>query len=375
MRPTGHIFYVLSDNGQATVHVPDDLDDRHRAFVHGSVLQGIPKDQVQANRYGVPAIIKVVEEPWVYLTIIEKIRDASNRLAPAAHSMVLPLDRLMSARAVLLPPSDEEAYRDLVTPSQVHTGGRGLADIRREAARRVSGMDIPTTRAAADWSTREFNWLLSNPHTEITDTAPETTIRGFLLGIHPRVSAGLSFAVNYVPRGSFNIACFKSNIDRPRSRDVSTFRSGSRFRAEIESTPAEPVLEQNGERYLELALRTARTPILETLACFRAGLSRGDSNSRSAAKLIAAAVRGENQQGTLAGIQGAAEEIERLPKGDWDVVRRALRSVRDSRSPHSDLAARAPGLDHSGRGPDHSHTGSGGSFHPARRDGGPGLGP
>ena len=342
MRPTGHIFHVLSDNGQATVQVPDDLDDRHRAFVHGSVLQRIPQDQVRANQYGIPAIIKVVEGAWVYLTIVEKVRDASNRLAPAAHSMVLPLDGLMSMRAAPLPPLDGEGYRDLVTPSQVHAGGRRLADLRQEITRRVYGMDIPTTKAAAGWNTRELNWLLSNPHTEITDAAPEATVRDFLLGLHPRVSATLSFAVNYVPRGvGFDIACFANNIDSPRSGDVSTFRSGSRFRAAIKSTHITPILDRDGEHYLDLALKLARCPIIEALAEFRAGLSRGESSSASAARLIAVAVRGEDQKTALAGIEHAVDDVELMPEDDRDVILQAVETVaRATRSPHSDLASR-----------------------------------
>ncbi len=328
MRPHGHVFYVFSDVGQRPIWSPLDLAERHRN--QAIERTRFPRDQATFGPYNRPGIIKSVNDGFVYYTVAEKIQDAFNRAALATHTMVFSLEELMEDGGALLPPATREEYQALGLPSEVHSQGRRLEEIQRAIDQCIAMSEIQTRQVSPGWNTRELNWLLSNPRSIISDPADgfsaEAAISGLLAGLPPLVSAGLSFAAGYVPSGGFHITAYSGSANQTSSRGVSAFRSGSSFKAAVESAPDEKVMETDREWGFHLALAVTGKDHLDVLDAFRNGFHQeGNTQETIPANLIAQALSADDHpQRTLDALERNIGAIGEFPEGAKQIIRNAL---------------------------------------------------
>ena len=332
MTPVGHIFYVFSDVGQRSLWSPLDLAEHHRNRAIEKMR--FPRDQAASGSYDRPGIIKSVHDGFVYYTVAEKIQDAFGRAALAAHTIVFSVEELMEDGGALLPPSCKEEYQVLGLPSELHSKGRRLADIQRAIDECVAMSEIRTTQVSPGWHTRELNWLLANPRSIISDQGDdfpaESAIGEVLAGVPPPVSAAITFAARYAPSaGGYHLEAYSGSSNPTSPRGVSIFRSGSSFKAAIESAPAEEVLETDREREYRLALKVTGGDPLEVLDAFRNGSYReGATTETVVAVLIAEALSADGHpQLTLDALERNIGGIKELPRIDQDTIVDALSAL------------------------------------------------
>lgn len=329
MTPLGHVFYVYSDQGQRQLWYPPDLAKFHRD--QASERTRFPRDQAASGSYDRPGIIKSVNDGFVYYTVVEKMQDAFNRPVLATHMIVFSLEELIEDGGALLPPTCKEAYQVLGLPSQLHSKGRLPADFQRAIDECVAMSEIQTTQVSPGWHTRELNWLLANQRSIISDPADdfpaEAAIAEVLASVPPLVSASLTFAVRYVPSGiGFHMEAYSGGAILTSPRGVSAFKSGSSFKAAVDSAPAEEVLETGLEREYRLALKVAGGDPLDFLDAFRNGFYRdGATQETIAANLIAQALSPDGHpQRTLDALEKNISGIKEFPKGDQEIIIGAL---------------------------------------------------
>ncbi len=339
MRPIGHIFNVAIDAGQRVITEPRDLAERHRRE-HNRIFHDIPQDQVRSAPYNSPGIIKVINQGEVYLMIVEKIQDAQARPILAAHSMVFSLDELSIKGLVLQPPTDIEAYRRMGTPSDLHGQGRRIEEIEAAIQECVSTVDLPVSAKSGDLNTREVNWLLDNPRTDVSDSLdqflPEVTVRAFFEEIHPLVSAHLSFAVKFLPSIRFNITAHRGNVHPPLPMGTRSFRSEADFRAAIEGITLEEVFsksdEENFRTHYEMVERITGSHVLDALRVYRDGLRVGRSGTSLTASFLAESIADPQiRERTLDACQSYRSVITNFPREDRETISRRIDDVSRNR--------------------------------------------
>ena len=340
MKPLGHVFYVFSDVGQRSLWSPLDLADRHRNQAVEKTNRRIPQDQVRNSPYNRPGIIKAVYDGFVYFTVAEKIQDSTRRPALASHTMVFSLAELMEDGGSLFPPTSKEAYQMLGPPSELHSQGRSLADIQGTIDQYMANSEIQTTPVSPGWNSSELNWLLGNPRSIISvqgdDFSSEAAISEMLGGIPSLASAGLSFAAWYVPTGGgFHIAAYSGRAHSTSSRGVSAFTSRSSFKAAVESSPTEEVMETDLEEEFHLALTVTGGDPLDVLAAFRNGIDdEGNTRETIVANLIAQALSADGHpQRTLDALEKNIGGMKQLPRGGKEIILRALRPLTSDSNP------------------------------------------
>ena len=300
------------------------MEAHQRDHLDGRVIKAIQPNAAQHLVFGDLATVKTVAGGFIYFSIIETIQDAFQRRVLAIHSMLVPLWDLASQDLALVPPQDQDAFRTLIVPSEVHSR-RALADIREAIEKAVLPVDLPTKVVTADWTARELNYLLEKPYTSISagrgGKSPEAAVGEFLAKVPPFVSASISFALKCVPQGSFNLAVFPEGIEPSTDRGITSFPSIEGFEAAVAATSPEKVLE-NGEDALKLVVLaqccTGNTQ-LEILLAFREGLRQGVPNSTVTVDLLVKALQARDQRTVQRAFEGLEENlpfVTSLPEQD-----------------------------------------------------------
>ena len=349
MRPIGHVFNISTDSGQRVITEPKDLGERYRRR-HNEIFRGIPQDQVRTAPYNSPGIIKVISGGEVYFSLVEKIQDVQARPILTAHTMVFSLDELIIEELVLHPPTDIEAYRRLGTPSYLHSQGRRIEVIEAAILECVPTIDVSVSAKSRDMNTREISWILGNPHSDVSDSreqfSPEKTVSAFLEGIHPFVSAHLSFAVNFLPSGRFNVTAHQGSVSPPLSPAIRTFRSEADFRAAVEATASEEfftkTLEEYFQTYYEVVAKITGSHVLDALRVYRDGLRAGSSSTSLTASFIDESIADPQlRERTLQVCDSHRSVITNLPREDREIILRKLDDVSRDRRVSSSVKARA----------------------------------